>query len=63
MRVYFQNYNTNGEKMANIQKSDLQTIELMKYISLNFIFLKHINMQNEDIVFKRCLPTEDFIRL
>ena len=38
--------------MAIIQKSDLQTFELSEiHLSLNFIFLQYINMQNEDIVF------------
>lgn len=38
--------------MAIIQKSDLQTFELSEInLSLNFIFLQYINMQNEDIVF------------
>lgn len=39
MRVYFQNYNTNGEKMAIIQKSDLQNIELSE-IHIEFYFPK-----------------------
>lgn len=40
MRVYFQNYNTNGEKMAIIQKSDLQNIELSEIHIIELYFPK-----------------------
>lgn len=43
MGIYLRNYNI---------KSDLQTFELSEtHLSLNFIFLWYINMQNEDFFF------------